>query len=231
MSNVTWDEDECLPLSGVQHIAFCRRQFALIHVERQWVENTLTFEGRAIHDRAHDPFYFESRGAVLVSRSVPLLSRSLGLYGVADVVEFRLDEGRGVMLPGRDGRWQPFPVEYKRGRPKSNDCDSVHLCAQAMCLEEMLQVVVPEGALYYGRTRRRETVQLDQPLRERVADLAQAMHSMYDEGYTPPPVRTRACKRCSLEGVCLPRVASRKSVRRYVKAAVDSWRVCGEETP
>lgn len=125
MTQGQYHEEDYLPLSGIQHFAFCKRQFALIHVERMWTENVLTFEGRAMHDRADDPFYFESRGTLLITRSAPLSSARLGLYGVADVVEFRLCSDGGIMLDGREGLWRPFPVEYKRGQPKSNDCDVV----------------------------------------------------------------------------------------------------------
>ncbi len=229
MSQLTWDEDDCLPLSGIQHFAFCKRQFALIHVERLWLENTLTFEGRTLHDRADDPFFFESRGTVLVTRSVPLLSRALGLYGVADVVEFRLCADRGVALDGREGRWQPYPVEYKRGRAKSDDRDAVQLCAQAMCLEEMLNVPVAEGALFYGRTRRRQVVRLDQTLRHRVTSLAREMHEMHSAGRTPPPAKSASCKRCSLREVCLPKVACQKRVGHYVRMTLENWGADGEE--
>jgi len=230
VTQVSWDGEDCLPLSGIQHFAFCKRQFALIHVERLWLENTLTFEGRAMHDRADDPFFSESRGTVLITRSVPLLSRVLGLYGVADVVEFRMCAAGGVALEGREGLWQPFPVEYKRGQVKSDDRDAVQLCAQAMCLEEMLHVAVSEGALFYGRTRRRQVVPVDQTLRDRVTRLAQEMHQTYDAGWTPPPVKTRACERCSLREVCLPKVACRKDVRKYVRTTLESWGIDGEET-
>jgi len=226
---VAWDEEDCLPLSGIQHCAFCKRQFALIHVERLWSENVLTFEGRALHDRADDPFSSESRGTVLITRSVPLLSGQLGLYGVADVVEFRLTASGGVALLGREGLWQPFPVEYKRGKVKSDDRDMVQVGAQAMCLEEMLHTVVPEGALYYGRTRRRQPVQIDQTLRDRVYRLSEEMHQLYDAGQTPPPLRQKACERCSLRELCLPKVACRKDVRKYVQRRLESWGVAGEE--
>jgi CRISPR-associated exonuclease Cas4 len=225
-----YDEDDCLPLSGIQHFSFCPRQFALIHIERVWVENILTFEGRVMHDRADDPFFTESRGTVLISRSVPLLSRKLGLYGVADVVEFHLVERDGITLDGREGYWRPYPVEYKRGHAKPDDRDMVQLCAQAMCLEEMLHTQVSEGALFYGKTRRRQTVQIDETLKRRAEDLAQGMHTQYALGETPPPRRTKGCDRCSLKDLCLPKVCARKSVRRYVgamKAQMDR----GEEAP
>lgn len=219
---MVFDEDDCLPLSGIQHLAFCPRQFALIHIERVWVENVLTYEGRVIHERADDPFYIESRGTVLITRSMPLLSRSLGLYGVADVVEFHLRAEDGVTLAGRNGVWQPFPVEYKRGRVKTDDCDLVQLCAQAMCIEEMLNVPVGEGAMFYGKTRRRLPVQFDAALRDRVTQLASLMHALYDAGKTPPPTKTKACKRCSLVGICLPGISHGKNVKRYLRAMAQS---------
>ncbi|MEX0975014.1 MAG: CRISPR-associated protein Cas4 [Bacillota bacterium] len=216
---MAYDEEDCLPLSGIQHLAFCRRQFALIHIERLWAENTLTFDGREMHDRADDPFFFESRGTTLVTRSVPLLSRELGLYGVADVVEFHkcVGDSEGTIVEGRDGRWQPYPIEYKRGQPKPDDRDLVQVCAQAMCLEEMLGVDVREGALYYGRTRRRQAVMIDDVLRKRVVGLACEMHRLYDDGHTPLPIRTKACDNCSLANLCLPKLATRRDVRRYVQ--------------
>ncbi len=217
MTQGQYHEEDYLPLSGIQHFAFCKRQFALIHVERMWTENVLTFEGRAMHDRADDPFYFESRGTLLITRSAPLSSARLGLYGVADVVEFRLCSDGGIMLDGREGLWRPFPVEYKRGQPKSNDCDVVQLAAQAMCLEEMLQIPVQQGALFYGKTRRRQVVHIDGSVRLRVVDLAKQMHEVYDAGYTPPPIKARNCGRCSLKNLCLPDVSHRKSVRAYLE--------------
>jgi len=212
-----YDEEECLPLSGIQHFAFCPRQFALIHLERLWQENTLTYSGRVLHQRADDPFVLETRGTVMISRSVPLLSKELGLYGVADVVEFVLSDREGTELPGKDGCWLPHPVEYKRGKPKRDDRDVVQVAAQAMCLEEMLGVRVTEGFLFYGLTRRRQRISIDAALRSRVVDLARQMHQLYDSGRIPPPHTIPACKQCSMQDLCLPKVVA-KSVRRYVAA-------------
>jgi CRISPR-associated exonuclease Cas4 len=217
-----YEDDDCLPLSGIQHFAFCPRQFALIYVERLWEDNVLTTEGKAMHDRADDPFAFEARGTVLVTRSVPLISRKLGLYGVADVVEFRKCTEGGVVLDGRDGRWQPCPVEYKRGRAKPDDRDMVQVCAQAICLEEMLGVAVEEGALFYGKTRRRQVVRIGPELRSRVAGLALDMHRTYDMGLTPAPVKTKACRSCSLKDLCLPSVSSRKAIGSYIRRVSES---------
>ncbi|MGB4007446.1 MAG: CRISPR-associated protein Cas4, partial [Bacillota bacterium] len=196
-----YDEDSLLPLSGIQHIAFCERQWALIHVEQQWAENVRTVEGRQMHERAHNPWLADYDSDHIVSRSVPLISHRLGLSGQADVVEFwPVGEGvdGGAPLPGREGLWIPKPVEYKRGRPKGDDRDEVQLCAQAMCLEEMLGAKITEGDLYYGQTRRRQRVTLDDVLRNRVEQLCLRMHELFDCGCTPPAAQGRRCSLCSL---------------------------------
>lgn len=213
-----FEEDDCLPLSGIQNIAFCPRQFALIYVERVWADNVLTFEGREMHQRAHDPFYFEARGTTLVSRGVPLLARSLGLYGVADVVEFHACSEGGVTLEGRGGQWRPFPVEYKSGRAKPDERDIVQVCAQAICLEEMLGVEVPKGALFYGKPRKRQSVDFNRQIRDRVVTLAAKMHEIYSSGHMPPPTRTRACNSCSLKDMCLPKVTGGNNAGKYMQS-------------
>lgn len=143
-------EDDLLPLSGLQHLAFCERQWALIHIEQSWAENRLTAQGRVLHNRAHDgpP---ESRPGLRIARGLRLRSLRLGLSGQADVVEF-YPAPDGIALPGETGLWRPFPVEYKRGRPKAGRCDEVQLCAQALCLEEMFARPIPSGALFYWET-------------------------------------------------------------------------------
>ena len=195
--------DEWLPLSGIQHFVFCRRQWALIHIERQWEENVFTVEGRLMHDRADDPFFTEERKGVIVARSVPVASPVLGLQGVCDVVEFTASS-EGVQLPGREGRYLPAPVEYKRGKVKQDPCDEAQLCAQAMCLEYMLAVPVPVGYLYYGRTRHRVLVKISDELRRLVEKASEEMHAYYARGYTPSVKTSRACRSCSLADVCLP---------------------------
>lgn len=214
-----YSDDELLPLSGIQHFAFCRRQWALIHIEQQWQDNLLTFGGRQLHQRTDDPFFTQSRGSVLIIRSLPLISRSLGLYGVADVVEFWRDSS-GVSLPGHSGSWRVHPVEYKYGRSKPDDRDMVQLCAQAMCLEEMLNVSVTEGDLFYGRTRRRQRVEFDEALRQRVRKLAAQMHELFEQGVTPAPEKSPACRSCSLVELCLPELKSRRSVHGYLAKAL-----------
>jgi len=170
--------EDWLPLSGIQHFVFCRRQWALIHIEQQWQENALTAEGRIMHKRVDDPFFTEKRTGVIVARSVPVSSPLLGLSGVCDVVEFTQSKD-GVQLPGRDGYFQSTPVEYKRGREKNDPCDEAQLCAQAMCLEYMLAVSIPVGYLYYARTRHRVTVELTEQLRALLVKAADEMHAYY----------------------------------------------------
>ncbi len=188
-----FDENRLLPISALQHLLFCERQCALIHIEGLWVENRLTAEGRLLHERAHEA-PAETRAGVRIARGLDLRSLRLGLVGKSDIVEFRLTSGKRV----------PFPVEYKRGKPKAHDADRVQLCAQALCLEEMLGVDVSAGALYYGVTRRRLEVTFDAHLRELTAATAQRLHSLIGDGRTPRAVRQPKCDHCSLIGVCLP---------------------------
>lgn len=217
---MSYGDDELLMLSGLQHFAFCRRQWALIHVEQQWQENLRTVEGQLLHQRAHDITLREHRGNVLLLRSMAVVSRELGLSGQCDVVEFHQDP-TGVPLQGEKGLWIPYPVEYKRGKPKSNQADELQLCAQAICLEEMLCCSIPEGALFYGEPRRRTPVVFSSELRERVKTYADEMHQLFRRGYTPKATRTKSCNACSLKDLCLPQLARRKSVSQYLHEAME----------
>ncbi|MEW5871261.1 MAG: CRISPR-associated protein Cas4 [Chloroflexota bacterium] len=215
-----------LPLSGIQHFLFCRRQWALIHVERQWQDNALTVEGKIMHRRVDDPFFTEKRGGVIVARAAPVASPALGLQGVCDVVEFTQVEastaGEWVRLPGREGRYQPAPVEYKRGREKHGPCDEAQLCAQAMCLEEMLAVSIPAGSLYYGRTRQRVGIEFTSELREIVRKAAAEMHAYFERGYTPRVKPSRACRSCSLADACLPMLQEKlPAASKYIQEQVE----------
>lgn len=213
-------QEDYLPLSGLQHFAFCRRQWALIHIETQWVENLRTVEGTLLHARAHDENLRELRGDVLTLRGLSVSSPSLGLSGKCDVVEFHADPA-GVPLQGEEGLWLPYPVEYKRGSPKSGNEDLLQLCAQAMCLEEMLCCAIPEGSLYYGETRRRTRVPLDEALRLQVRDLNEEMHQLYRRGHTPKVKPTKACNACSLKELCLPALLRKKPVSAYLAQALE----------
>lgn len=201
-------EDALIPLSALQHQLFCPRQCALIHVEGLWAEDGATAEGRLLHERV-DLGGAERRPGVRVVRSVALRSLALGVSGLADVVEFR----------GRPPR--PFPVEYKRGKPKTHRADEVQLCAQAICLEEMCGVGVPDGALFYGEIRRRQDVAFDAELRALTAETAAAARGNIALGRTPLPVKTPACRRCSLATLCQPdRLEKPPRVARWLASQV-----------
>lgn len=215
-----YNEEDFLQISGLQHFSFCRRQWALIHLENQWAENHLTADGKIMHDRAHDASFHESRGDTLIYRGMNVFSATLGISGQCDVVEFHRDSG-GIELAGHDGKWLPFPVEYKRGSGKSLEADSLQLCAQAMCLEEMLCCPVPLGALFYGEKRRRELVKLDEGLRGEVKRCLAEMHSLAQRGFTPKVKPSRSCSACSLKEICMPELLSGENASEYVSAALE----------
>ena len=200
-------EENLLMLSALQHILFCPRQCAFIHIEQLWEENRLTAEGRLMHERVHKAGR-ESRRDKRVEYDLPLHSFSLGLTGRADVVEFsRISD-----------IWQPFPVEYKRGKAKKDNSDTVQLCAQALCLEEMLSVTITEGAIYYGQKHRRLSVIFDRKLRQETRKTAQRLHELINSGKTPLPVYSKKCGNCSFVEICLPQTMTKKrSVRSYIK--------------
>lgn len=215
-----YQEDDYLQLSGLQHFSFCRRQWALIHLEQQWKENLLTTQGQILHEKAHDGDSRELRGDVLITRGMQIHSATLGVSGACDVVEFRR-AGEGISLHGMEGLWQPYPVEYKRGAPKANDADRLQLCGQAMCLEEMLCWDIPEGALFYGETRRRETVAFTPELREQVRGYLEEMHDLYRRRHTPKVKPGKSCNGCSLREMCLPKLCRKPSVRNYLYARLE----------
>lgn len=220
-----------MAISGLQHIAFCERQWALIHIEQQWSENLRTAEGRILHERVHDPEYKTYKPGAIIVRGMLLQSFNLGLYGIADIVEFlELQHGGGVSLPNRPGSYLPRPVEYKRGKSKKGDYDRIQLCAQAMCLEEMLHCYIEEGDLYYGETRRREKVELDKGLREEVIRLAAHMHRIYSERITPKAnMKLSICRTCSMFDLCMPRIRLKKSVGSYWTKALKELSSSGNE--
>ena len=217
---MTYQEEDYLQLSGLQHFAFCRRQWALIHIEAQWAENYRTVDGDLMHERVHDQALRESRGDRITVRGLAVHSARLGVSGQCDAVEFTRDPA-GVPLRGREGLWLPYPVEYKRGKPKEHRADELQLCAQAMCLEEMLCCTISEGALYYGEPRRRTAVLLTSELRGEVQDSLLEMHQLYKRRYTPQVKPSKACNACSLKELCLPRLTKRPKVKDYLAAAME----------
>lgn len=213
-------EEDFLLLSGIQHYAFCPRQWALIHIEQQWEENYFTVMGNIMHENAHDKDFVEKRKNVVITRGMPVFSRTMGVRGDCDVVEFHLDKA-GIPLNRYEGTYQPVPVEYKRGKPKEHDADVLQLCAQAVCLEEMLVCQVPKGYLYYGETKRRLEVLFDEELRKKVVDCFEKMHRLFEKNHTPKVKTTKACKACSLSEVCLPKLNKKLSVADYLERSLN----------
>jgi CRISPR-associated exonuclease Cas4 len=209
-----YSEDDLLQLSALQHFVFCRRQCALIHIEQQWEENRLTAEGRIMHEDVHKEGV-ENRKNVRIERGIPLRSLELGLSGKADVVEFHRTETGSKRIV--------FPVEYKRGKPKPDSSDLVQLCAQAMCLEEMLKTVITEGALFYGKTKHRLNVRFSDELREETGKLARNLHKFIVDGKTPPAIYSSKCDMCSLIGQCMPMtMQNSRSVNDYITEALEN---------
>lgn len=212
---MAYREEDYLSLSGIQHFEFCRRQWALIHVEQQWQENLWTVEGNLMHKKAHDSLKTECRGDVLITRGIPVYSSDLGTYGVCDIVEFHRSDD-GVILFDREGRYSPCPIEYKKGRPKRSDADCLQLAAQAICLEEMLCCTIKAGFLFYGETRHREEVPLISELRYKVRSIFKEMHQYYSRRYTPKVKPTKQCKACSLKDICLPVLGKSKKANDFI---------------
>jgi CRISPR-associated exonuclease Cas4 len=218
------EPDTAIPISALQHAVYCLRQAALIHIERVWAENRFTAEGRVLHDVAHDAGSRKSRGVRRV-RALPIACQRLNIAGVADVVEFHA---------GPEGE-TAFPIEYKRGKPKLHRADEVQLCAQALCLEEMTGRAVPEGALFYGETKRRVVVPFDAELRKLTEDTAIAFGALVAEGRTPPPVwKASRCRACSLIELCRPKAMAKSALgfrRRALAAALEPDAAAGESGP
>lgn len=208
-------EEDYLLISGIQHFIFCRRQWGLIHIEQQWEENFHTVDGEIMHQRAHDRFSNEKRKEVIISRGMPVFSHTLGITGVCDIVEFHRAKD-GVYIREFDDRFQIFPIEYKRGKPKENDSDILQMVTQAMCIEEMLNCVIRKGAIFYGETKRRTEIIITDAYREKVRSMLEEMHQYYERGYTPKVKRTKACALCSLKNICLPELEKTKSAKEYV---------------
>ena len=209
-----------LLLSGLKHFCFCRRRWALVHIEQQWQENALTVSGDLMHERVHDESFTESRGSSILSRGMPVHSQKLRITGECDLVELHHDE-KGIPIHGRNGMWSIYPVEYKHGEPDERGADEMQLCAQAMCLEEMLATNINSGAIYYGKIRRRKPVTFTPDLRKKVEEAINEMHHLFERGYTPKARWTKACKACSLNEICQPLLTKHVSASAYVKEMLE----------
>ena len=207
-----YSEDDLLQLSGLQHLLYCTRQCALAYMELQWADNFFTAKGIVMHEKVHENKY-ESKKDVRIERDIYIKSYALGLVGKSDVVEFRKSE---------DGKLIPFPVEYKSGKAKNDNTDKVQLCAQALCLEEMLKIFIPKGAIYYGKTRNRLDVEFDESLRNETILLAKEFHSLIESGITPKPEYSKKCDNCSFKELCLPEIFGKeKSVKAYLQKIIN----------
>ena len=209
-----YSEEEFLLLSGIQHFCFCRRQWALIHIEKIWNENFFTAEGRILHERVHDKGNTERRGDVLTVRGMSIKSEVLGVSGECDAVIFEKSDD-GVTLYGKTGLWTILPVEYKRGHTKICDCDRLQVVAQTMCLEEMFCTDIRRAAVYYYETKTREYIEITEVLRDAVRCAFSEMHDLFRRGYSPKVRRSKNCESCSLKDYCLPELFSKMSAKEY----------------
>lgn len=220
---MAYTEDEMLMLSGIQHFAFCPRQWGLIHIEQAWADNHFTVEGQILHERVDDPFYRTKSENALVLRAYKVQSPSLGVYGVCDALELKKSDGQddGIKLPKYDGYWSLYPVEYKRGKSKPTPVDELQLVAQAICLEEEFDCHIDFGYIYYGEERHRTKVMFDDKLRFHCQQVCYQMHEVFSMGKTPAPTVTPACKSCSLKELCMPELAKKQTVNKYLKSIFD----------
>ncbi|EKN66247.1 CRISPR-associated protein Cas4 [Schinkia azotoformans] len=215
-----YDEDNYLMLSGIQHFQFCKRQWALIHIEQQWEENVRTIEGQHLHEKADNPYIREKRGDRLIVRAMPVKSSKLKISGICDVVEF-IKDNSGVEIDGAEGKYVAYPVEYKRGKPKMNDSDVLQLAAQAMCLEEMLLCEINRGYLFYNETKHRVEVPLTNEIKNKVRSIFKEMHEYYKRNYTPKVKTGSFCNNCSLQDICLPKIMNKRSVKSYIEGMIN----------
>ncbi|MEE0419288.1 MAG: CRISPR-associated protein Cas4 [Lachnospiraceae bacterium] len=215
-----YKEDDYLMISGIQHFMFCRRQWALIHIEQQWDENVHTVAGELMHKKVHDPYLKEKRKDLIITRALPVSSRKLGISGECDVVEFQKCED-GIQLYGHRGLYKIYPIEYKKGSPKIGEEDILQLTAQALCLEEMFSTAIPEGAIFYGETRQREVIAITDERRAQVEDMFKEMHQYFARQYTPKVKYTKSCNACSLKNSCLPKLGRAVSVKAYMEKMLE----------
>lgn len=214
---MVYSENDYLMLSGIQHFQFCKRQWGLIHIEQQWADNEATAHGQILHQKADNPYIKEKRKDVIISRAMHVSSKTLGLYGILDVVEFHKDEN-GVTLKGKRGKWLPTIVEYKRGKPKRDTRDIVQLVAQMICLEETLGCHIETGCLYYHSVNQKKLIEMTEQLRQEVFDLAKQMHYYYDNKIIDKAEYFKNCPLCSLVDICMPRLSKKsRNVNNYIK--------------
>lgn len=214
------EEDSYLMLSGIQHFQFCKRQWALIHIEQQWDENVRTIEGQDLHQKADQPFIREKRGDKLIVRAMPVKSKELRITGICDVVEF-IKDNNGVEIDGAEGKYIAYPIEYKRGKQKINDCDIVQLTAQAMCLEEMLLCEISIGYLFYNEIKHRVEVPVTLENKNKVKFIVSEMQDYYKRSHTPKVKTGTFCKNCSLQNICLPTLLNKRSVKSYIEGKLN----------
>ncbi len=215
---MTYNEDDFLMISGIQHFIFCRRQWALIHIEQQWSDNLRTVEGDIVHQNVHS-LSQEKRNNVITTRGMPIHSATLGLSGECDVVEFHKSSD-GVRIANYTELYKAIPVEYKRGKPKEHDADILQLAAQAHCLEEMLCTTVECGYLYYSEIKRRVKVEFTPEIRDRLKQVCEDMHICFKRKHTPKVKRSKGCNACSLKDTCLPVLSKDRSAKQYLKERV-----------
>lgn len=213
-------DDDFITISALQHFTFCRRQWALIFLERLWEDNLLTTEGELLHEKAHDAYLAEKRKDVIVSFGMPVISSTLGIQGVCDIVEFTRDDN-GVPLIGRRGKYSAAPVEYKRGKKRWDDADRVQMCAQALCLEEMLATQIDMGYIFHHATRRREEVPLDEGLKAKTKAAIDEIRMYTKRGHTPKAKPTKACESCSVNDLCLPKMFKVTGAKDYIKSYIN----------
>lgn len=208
--------DDYLMLSGIQHFYFCKRQWALIHIEQVWSDNSFTAEGNKLHEITDDPYLKEKRKNIIISRAIPVSSKDLGLSGILDTVEF-IKSDKGIEIANKKGLWMPNVVEYKRGKAKKDNRDAVQVAAQVMCLEEKYTIQIESADLFYFSTKKRETIAITNQLKDEVRIMANQMHTMYENKLTPDAEYFKNCTMCSLYDLCMPRLTKKKkSVQNYL---------------
>ena len=214
-----YSDEEMLMLSGVQHYMFCPRQWALIYIDQQWADNRQTTEGKILHENVDNPFYRQKNGDIITLRSVHVASKQLGFYGIADAIELIPSDSEtdAIIHPRYKGFWKPYPVEYKRGHKKPNECDEVQLTAQVMSLEEMYGIHIPIAALYYDEVKHREIITISDQLRHLTESCARQMHDIFKSGDIPPIEKRHHCRNCSINNLCMPNLSECVSAKYYLK--------------